>query len=1120
MIRLKLILKSSGLFLLLLTISIITSYYWLIIANPGEHLTKENILKSIAQESPVFYSDGTTQIGVFFNQHHRKYLKVFSQVDELYKTKNDYIPQQFLLSLIASEDKSFYQHLGFDPKGILRAMIANIKAGRVVQGGSTLTQQTAKNIFQRKNRSLKEKLRELGNALKLEYHYTKNEILEFYCNQFYVNGNGLGVGVAAKYYFNKQVKDLTLLETAFIVGSVKGPAKYNPFIKRNPKSKQLAINNGIKRTRYVLSRMLKQNFISRQTFDITQKQRIVFNRGKFQFTNNVVMDTVRNRLESGFFKELLSQHGIENLATSGIKIVTSLDQQIQQGALSALKSHLSYLQTVLHGYQVDKKLATQFQYQTQLVKDQFYVGKIKNIQSTKPYSMQIDFGGIKAEIDEKSIKKLAQFQHYYRQGKYSYKLTDNEVQQLLQSFNIDDYIFTKIHRVAHDGQLANASIQQIPTINGATMVLDKAQVKAMIGGFSNHHFNRAITAKREPGSVFKPITYLAALTLKWNSLDALLNTRNVFVFQNQFYFPRPDHKNAANEVSMTMAGIKSENVASIYLLYHLLDHLTKEQFSQIVNLVGLARTNNETYRDYMLRIRDKEGIVAHKTQLKRGLFDLAKKQILTELKFLKEDQQIFNLKQLNYGVNFDKYAKKLKHKILLGNLSPQQLTDLSQKKALVDNHFIKLVEKNNRLKKQLNLIHQYLQVPPQQDDETLNKALENFYVQRSMITNHSIKIQYFENEIDSELWLTLKNPDHQSLLNRLQTNKKLIDYLNIENILVENKLSSYFIDEIEQSIQQQSQQNKNLPYSSESLSIHKDFRTLVAMKYAVTIAKQLGIKSNLKNVLSFPLGTNSVTLAEVTEAYQTLLQGQTFHWAANKNVKNNFSIIDKIIDAQGNLLYQLEIQPNSLFDQTMATQISTILRGVVQYGTGRRANRKVTIKPDSKNNKIAYKYPVSGKTGTTNRYTNATFVGYLPKNNSQQSQLQLGNAYTIATYVGRDDNQPMIQTNGKIKIAGSSGALPIWIGTANSIIKSQKFHQNLDFIEMAFNLNNQIPISPPDKLISVKISKYNGLPLLSDGLPNKKNNYWTSYVLGNKNNQTLELLRQFKPIKNDEKNLK
>ncbi|MBT4837764.1 MAG: hypothetical protein HON94_10505, partial [Methylococcales bacterium] len=71
MIRLKLILKSSGLFLLLLTISIITSYYWLIIANPGEHLTKENILKSIAQESPVFYSDGTTQIGVFFNQHHR-----------------------------------------------------------------------------------------------------------------------------------------------------------------------------------------------------------------------------------------------------------------------------------------------------------------------------------------------------------------------------------------------------------------------------------------------------------------------------------------------------------------------------------------------------------------------------------------------------------------------------------------------------------------------------------------------------------------------------------------------------------------------------------------------------------------------------------------------------------------------------------------------------------------------------------------------------------------------------------------------------------------------------------------------------------------------------------------
>jgi len=128
---------------------------------------------------------------------------------------------------VAAEDGQFFYHFGIYLPGIVRSAIANFKAGRVVQGGSTITQQTAKNLFKRRARTYRAKFRELLYALRLEYRYTKEKILEFYVNQFYVNGNGLGLGVAALYYFDKEPAELSLLECAFIAGSVKRPSYYN-----------------------------------------------------------------------------------------------------------------------------------------------------------------------------------------------------------------------------------------------------------------------------------------------------------------------------------------------------------------------------------------------------------------------------------------------------------------------------------------------------------------------------------------------------------------------------------------------------------------------------------------------------------------------------------------------------------------------------------------------------------------------------------------------------------------------------------------------------------------------------------------------------------------------------
>ncbi|MCK5516310.1 MAG: transglycosylase domain-containing protein, partial [Desulfobulbaceae bacterium] len=185
-------------------LSVAGGLYWTIVLEPGEEIKIDNIRRILGKESHVFYSDGKTRLGVFFDNAHRQYVPYGE------------IPDVFVNALVASEDDRFFEHIGFDIIGITRAMLKNIAAGRVVQGGSTLTQQTAKNLFRRSERSFEAKFKELLFALRLEYHYSKEQIFEFYINQFYVSGNGHGLGVAARYYFDKKTSELNLVESAFI----------------------------------------------------------------------------------------------------------------------------------------------------------------------------------------------------------------------------------------------------------------------------------------------------------------------------------------------------------------------------------------------------------------------------------------------------------------------------------------------------------------------------------------------------------------------------------------------------------------------------------------------------------------------------------------------------------------------------------------------------------------------------------------------------------------------------------------------------------------------------------------------------------------------------------------
>src|SRR5210317_195171 len=296
------------------------AFFWLVVFSPGEQVKQKNIEKILSMESPVYYQDGQNKIGVFFQEAHRQYI----QYDE--------IPSDFVNAIIASEDNNFFKHFGVDIPGVMRALVANVKAGKIVQGGSTITQQTAKNLFKRKDRSLRSKFKELLYALKLEYHYRQEKIMEFYANQFYVSGNGHGLGVAAQYYFNKPASELDTLESAFIAGSVKRPTYYNPFIKENEEMAALARKRAKQRTGYVLGQMYKLKMITSAQHQEYMQQEIGFDQGKMFFPLNTLMDFVKTGLSVPEIEETLAANGIDNIATSGIKIFTTVDKGLQEQA--------------------------------------------------------------------------------------------------------------------------------------------------------------------------------------------------------------------------------------------------------------------------------------------------------------------------------------------------------------------------------------------------------------------------------------------------------------------------------------------------------------------------------------------------------------------------------------------------------------------------------------------------------------------------------------------------------------------------------------------------------------------------------------------------------------------
>jgi len=235
------------------------------------------------------------------------------------------IPIHLQNAFLATEDEEFYRHWGINPKAILRAFIKNLRHGKVVEGGSTITQQLSKVIFFTQAKTVTRKLRELLLALQLERNYTKQEIFQMYLNQIYFGHGAYGVEAAAKTFFGKPVRDLTLAECAMLAGMPRSPRNYSPFL--NP-------DNAKRRRTWVLSRLRREGFITSQEETEATNVPIVSQRAPNQPpVGAYFVEYVRQVLEPTY--------GENGLYRAGLTIYTTLDLQMQRAAEEVMDKALA-----------------------------------------------------------------------------------------------------------------------------------------------------------------------------------------------------------------------------------------------------------------------------------------------------------------------------------------------------------------------------------------------------------------------------------------------------------------------------------------------------------------------------------------------------------------------------------------------------------------------------------------------------------------------------------------------------------------------------------------------------------------------------------------------------------
>ncbi|HKX32381.1 MAG TPA: PBP1A family penicillin-binding protein [Blastocatellia bacterium] len=432
----------------------------------------------------VYADDGKTKIGEL-------------SLERRIPIEYQQIPERLKQAILSIEDTRFYQHIGVDPVRILGATVQNVLLRRRAQGASTLTQQLARDLYLTREKTYTRKLKEIMYALQIERVYTKEQILTLYCNQIFLGGGAYGFQAAAKYYFSKEIKDLTLDQYALLAALPKGPQQFSPVYKAKAAKD---------RRNLVLQAMADAGYITTAEAETAKNKSLgtVLDdpRGKNDRSPYAYfVEEVRQELQRIMVSDK-HQQDASAVYKDGLSVYTTLDPQAQQWAVDAVRSGANAYEK-RHGWKVG--------FYNVIAKENVGLEGYRHpswISVPQPGDIVT---GLITDVNERAT--------YASFGGYSSLLTAEQTKVLgkppARLFRRGDLAQFRVLERDENRKVLKVRLEPEPDVQAALILVDvkSGEIKAMVGGynFATSKFNHATQANRQTGSIFKPFVYASAL---------------------------------------------------------------------------------------------------------------------------------------------------------------------------------------------------------------------------------------------------------------------------------------------------------------------------------------------------------------------------------------------------------------------------------------------------------------------------------------------------------------------------------------------------------------------------------------------------------------------------------
>jgi len=494
------------------------------------------------------YSDDGQIIGKFWDEK-----RIVVSIDQ--------VPRQLINAFVAAEDSRFFKHEGVDFQSIIRAFIKNLVAGQIEQGGSTITQQVTRSLLLKsQERTYKRKAREAILSLQIEKSFSKEQILFLYLNQIYMGHGSYGVEAAALTYFDKKAAELNLAESALLAGLPQAPSRYSP-IQNLEKAKA--------RQKYVLERMREEGFISKaEEIEAFNTPIVITGKGESSFEKSPCFtEYIRRYLEK--------QYGRDLLYRGGLRVYTTVNLDMQKWADEALVEGLRELDK-REGYR-----GPIISIKTEEI--EMFNREAEEILRLNPPEIGSIVQGVVDSVDDENNQVVVNIgrelgvlplseMKWARKPDPEVAYYEASVKRPGDVLKRGDVILCLIKDEMKSPYRWQLSLEQELLVEGSVFVIETGtgQVKAMIGGrdFNISQFNRAIQARRQPGSSFKPIIYSAALDDGMTPSTVILDTPYISTMNpdEEVWRPKNYKENFLGPTLFRTALIQSLNVITVKIL--------------------------------------------------------------------------------------------------------------------------------------------------------------------------------------------------------------------------------------------------------------------------------------------------------------------------------------------------------------------------------------------------------------------------------------------------------------------------------------------------------------------------------------------------------------------------